>query len=63
MQNKSQPIFEFEIQKDAGEGKPEKTQDQAINEALTFAKSNGYNQISLQTHTPNGYWFMAYDKI
>ena len=58
----SDPIIEFEVKKKI-EGKPDKNQDQAMNEALTLAKSKGYNQVSLQTYTPKGFWFMAYDKV
>lgn len=55
---KKDPIFEFEIKKDAN-----KNQDQAMTEAILLARSKGYNQVSLQTYTPKGYWFMAYDLI
>ena len=57
------PTLEFEIGKNQGEDKPERNQDQAMNEALMLAKSKGYNQVSLQTYTPKGFYFLAYDKI
>lgn len=38
-----------------------KSQDEAMAEALEKAKEMGYEKISLQNYTSNGYLFIAYN--